>query len=363
MRKTTTIAALGLAGALTLSGCGMFEPKPDEVLRSAFEDVDAQKQRRTEIRTTASEAQLRHAMESADGAMSPEDRESLDRVITTLRDTTVVMDVRSTTDQTLGTLARPEDMDWGMDVKVKDSMVLQALETGDMDLFVRADLPALMRLSGSAEAPTLAEMQSQLDAIPSGMEWMRTLVTGGWLGLDSTLAEQVTQGLEEQAGVDTEGLTGEERQQLQDALLDHSDTEKVEDGRYRMRLRVKEYVEANKDLVGKHLAAQSGEETPDVDELLARLNDGTLDMVYTVEDTVMRRVETDPMQFADLMEPAADATEEERQQLQRMRDSEMPIALDLSEDVRDFAVPDGAVRLTQQDLMMLSLMTSGALPS
>ena len=69
------------------------------------------------------------------------------------------------------------------------------------------------------------------------------------------------------------------------------------------------------------------------------------------------------MQFADLMEPAADATEEERQQLQRMRDSEMPIALDLSEDVRDFAVPDGAVRLTQQDLMMLSLMTSGALPS
>lgn len=369
MKKTASLTGLGLTAALMLSACSGAEAEKDpaEVVRTAEQKSSEKKEQSVDISFDFDQDELNRFYEENETTPSTADEaEMRKKVLGHLAESTFSMDGRSTNDQPLQDVTNPQDMDWSLDVKVGDTSIGEMLETGDMDFFFRLDLPWLLEQYSPNGAQELAQMRQQADQMAQQLPFAKALIEAKWIGLDRSLSDTLAQSVEEQSGVDEETFTPEEQQQLQDSYWEHSDVTREEDGRYKVALRVKEFVEANRDLVQKSLdaSAESSSSTTaeptDVQDVIDSLNDGTFDIRWTVENEEFRKAEMDLFQYADLAELPEDATAENKENLEKLRELEFPTTVDYSGEVGDFAVPEDVTELTEGQLSQLGGSTSGS---
>lgn len=352
--RTSATLSLGLAGALTLSGCGMLGgPEPSEVVNSAQEKLQEQTEQHMVIRLTATEDQVRALMEASDdGDTSSEDAQA---AIDLLTQSSLSIAVRSTNGESLENATQPQDMDWALDWSMGEDDLVQLMETGDFEVYLRADLIRLMQSVDPSAVEDVEMMRQQAQLFAQQSPMLAALFTGGWLGLDSTLSQQMLDSVEEQAGADVDALTPEEQQQLRQSMMEHSEVSELEEGKFLSKLRVKEFMEANRELLDKSLeqSSSSSDDEVTVQDMIDSFNDGTFDITYTIDNDEMTRIEFDPLQIAELVEPDEDATQEERDDLQAMRDADLPVSIDLNEQVTDFTVPEDVTEVTEEDLQQL----------
>lgn len=360
IKKSGAVTGLGLAALMVLSGCGggasqnAAEKSPVDVVKSAQQNTAEKKSEAVEVKTTATQDQLKKLLSTSDD-MS--DQEKTD-VADALRDSAWDFKARSTNDQALKDVTDPKNLDWSMDIKSGGTDVFQVLETGNNDYYVRVDPAKALELSGTKDAQSeLNELKENAASLGSSGKAITALVNGDWLNLDSALSKQLSESAQSKSGVSSDGLSPEEEQKLQNSAMDHSDVTKESDGRYKVSVKVKEFVQANKDLFQKNLdatAKQNGEKAESVDDLIKHLNDKTFDMYYTVDNDEVKKVDVDPMQIADVIEPESSDSQSSKDDLKKLQDTELPLSIDYTGDAGNFEAPSGAVKVTEQDLKELS---------
>ncbi|MDY6054268.1 hypothetical protein [Micrococcus sp.] len=361
--RTAALAAVGVTGALALTGCGIIEsitgPEPAERVRIATDRLAEATEQSSTVRITATEAQLEDLARGPENdRLSDQEYADVKPFLDRLRESTFTTQATSTREGVpVADAQTPADSDSAAAWAISGDRMVELVEIGDHELYLRADVLEVLRRTGTTDARRLADdLQSQIASTPSELQWVVDLISGRWIGFDKALTTQFREEAQRQAHVDAEALTPEERDRLRASILENSDVTDLGGNRYEVKVHVKRVVEANRDLVDKLLQAQAeaeaipSREASTVDDLLPRLNDNTFDVIQEIDGETIKAVEVDPLQTADLVAPPEDAAQKDLDVLQHLRDSQLPMRVEYGDAVDMITVPEGATRITEEDL-------------
>ncbi|MDO5634717.1 MAG: hypothetical protein Q4G34_07585 [Micrococcus sp.] len=353
-RRTTAVAALSLAGVLALSAC-TDQADPEETVRTAQQSMADATESSSTMRFNASEEQWREFLSAQNDASESVSmtEEEMNSTISALRDASFRTDVRSTNGQPVADELDPAHLDWAVQLNMGQTTVFDMMETGEMDYFVRLDPFKLLETYGGMGQEESEEMRAQLQMLTYQSPVFEQLFSGQWIGLDRALSQSLHDDVVAEAVESASGYSAEERQQINESILEHSDVEAQDGDRVLVKTRVKEFVEANRDLIQRQFdeeAQRERREATSVDEVLEQLNDGTFDYTYTLENDEIRRMDVNPLQVFRLIQLPDDATDEQRADYERFSQLDLPSQIDFHAELRDLNPPADATRLTEQDM-------------
>ncbi len=379
-RTARITLGLGLAGSLALTGCGLTgdssqekdganqaaeqqghnggdggsDQKPEDVVKKAFDAWNKQTETSSTFRVTASDKQVDELLDTFDDGSSESVREDTERIWDEIRSTELTLRARSTNGEPLQDVTHIDDMDVAFDYVRDGEELVQLMETGDMEVYFRADVQTLLDEFGGSTAPSSEEIQAQLDALPKELSWVEDVYKAKWLGFDPEMVRAAFD--DSEAGRIEQQVDPETAEKFEKALFEHSDVERNGD-EYTMKIKVKQFVQQEDELVDGMLedarqADPDAELPKDGDEIAEYLTDETFDVVYTIQEGEIRTVGVDPMQAVDLIDPPEDASKDERENFEKAKDLELPMEVEYEDEVGDFTAPKDAYQITEEDLSL-----------
>ncbi|MCT2007656.1 hypothetical protein M3C74_06115 [Micrococcus lylae] len=332
----------------------------EEELREALEDQETWTEQKATMRVDASEEQMQKIVDllsESDENMTEQDRKSLEDAMDMVREVSVEFQARSTTDAPLADTKDLTGLDWSFVADLGNGRSVEMMEVGESEYFLRADVLEILRSMGSDGKQQAEQLEQSFSDVPKEQEWIVDFVKGSWLGLDKALGSEFDKAVSEE----TKRIEDEAGDQKSaDFALDYADVEKDGDETYVMNVKLKEMFEDNPEMLESASASTSEfdsaessspstDSSADVDEVLDSLNDNTFPVTFTVKDGKVTAVEMDVMDILDVIEPPADAEEDEVKTFEEMKEAELPISVELSDKADSLEVPKGAVELTEED--------------
>lgn len=343
---------------------------PKESLREAFKDQETWKEQKVSMGVEATEEQTQKIVDvvTENGDMTEGNRQSFADALDLVREMSMVVEARSTTDTPLADMTDLTGADWSFTADLGQDRSIQLMEVGESEYFVRADILEIMRTLGPDGESQVEQLRASFQDVPADQAWLVEALEGSWMALDKQLGSDFDRSVSEEAQR-LEDEAGD--QKPADFFLDYADVEKEGDSTYVVNLKVKEMVKDNPEIVETagnaaesassaeaSSAAEANEE--EVQKRLDSLNDNTLPITYTVEDGKVTAMEMDVMDVLDVIQPPDTATEEEVELFEKLKDTEMPIAAQISDAADTLEVPSDAVPLTQADLEAVFSPQSGS---
>lgn len=333
---------------------------PKETLREALKDQESWKEQKVSMGVDASEEQMQKIVDivsESDEDMTEQDRKSLEDALGLVREMSMVVEARSTTDAPLVDMKDLTGVDWSFTADLGKGRSVQMMEVGESEYFLRADVLDIMRALGPDGAKQADQAEETLKDIPKEQKWIAELLKGSWLGLDKALGSRFDEAVSEEAQR-LEDEAGD--QKPADFALDYADVEKTGDDSYVMNVKLKEMLKDNPELLesasnssgssAKPSASESADSSADVDETLEQMNDDTFPVTYTVKGGKVTAMEMDVMDVLDVIEPPADAEKDEIENFEKMKEAEMPISAEISDKADTLEVPKDAMEVTEKDL-------------
>lgn len=341
---------------------------PKETLREALKDQETWKEQKLTMGVEASEEQMQKIVDvmSEGEEMTEADRKSVEDALALIREMSMVVEARSTTDAPLADMKDLTGIDWSFTADLGENRSIQMMEVGESEYFLRADILEIMRAMGPDGQDEAEQAEQMLADIPQEQQWVAEALKGSWLALDKALGSEFDKAVAEEAQR-VEDEAGD--QKPADFALDYADVEKEGDSTYVMNVKIKEMLRDNPEMMESASDAADGsagdasssaeasssesssaDSSADVEEQLEAFNDNTFPIVYTVEDGKVTAMEMDVMDVLDTIQPPDDAEADEVETFEKMKDTEMPIAAQISDDADTLEVPEDAVQVTEADI-------------
>ncbi len=332
---------------------------PKETLREALKDQESWKEQKVSMGVEATEEQTQKILDviAEDGGMSEADRQSAEDALELIRESSMVVEARSTTDTPLADMEDLTGADWSFTADMGEGRAIQIMEVGESEYFLRADILEIMRSLGPEGESQAEQLRASFQDVPAEQQWLVEALEGSWMALDKQLGtdfdrsvSQEVQRLEDEAG----------DQKPVDFILDYADVEKEDDSTYVVNLKVKEMLKDNPEILetadntsasgASSSESSTADSSADVQEQLDAFNDNTFPITYTVEDGKVTAMEMDVMDVLDVIQPPDDAEANEVEMFEKLKETEMPVASQMSDAADTLEVPSDAVPLSESDL-------------